>query len=318
MGDEPDTDRGQPRKTTLRRGVRRRVSAQNLGVDNAPIRSRPPATVVTSAVFGGPATWATPMHYRRPTDKSCKRGYRVASVRCPEGHPNDLGQKFCGECGVALPAYSDILEPVPTCRPIQQPAEEYQAAPQHYQPPVDSPGTQFAAPTPTRRRHLASATAALSLLMAAAALVVACLALTRAPSDSAAARPNGADTAAADTALCTAIAPAMSDSVKWTNDYLDLGPPLSDKRAEALAKFQDDTKDWTRRAQQVLDNNPDASGYLRRTLQRYFDDSQLFADALSVFNPDGSFVESIYNESVATYGGPKNLCSHLGITWSTK
>ena len=35
-----------------------------------------------------------------------------------------------------------------------------------------------------------------------------------------------------------------------------------------MPKFASDTKDWIKRTQDALDSNPEASGFLRRSLQR--------------------------------------------------
>ena len=81
-----------------------------------------------------------------------------------------------------------------------------------------------------------------------------------------------------------------------------------------MPKFASDTKDWIKRTQDALDSNPDASGFLRRSLQRYIDDFHLMAVGLRP-GPAKAYTENLYSDSLAAYDGPIALCGDLGVKW---
>ena len=174
---------------------------------------------------------------------------------------------------------------------------------------------------PAQRRGLGTALGAAALAVATAALVVAGMSFMRQPAKEAdaagASTPasgSATDTSAADKALCTAIAPVMADSDKVVNDYLALGAPGTPARDAALPKFASDTLDWVRRAQEALDDHPDASPFFRRSLQRYLDDHQLLAVGLRP-GPLKPYNEGLYGESMSAYNGPITVCDKLGVKW---
>ena len=191
-------------------------------------------------------------------------------------------------------------------------------APGMFPPPGGPSGPWPVQPVgaPPRRGGLAAAGIAASLAAAVAALVVGGIALTRhpAPSTVGAASTSATDTSAADKELCTAVAPVLADSDKVTNAYVNLGKPGSPERDAALPKFVDDTKDWVKRGQDALDSNPNASGFLRRSLQRYIDDFHLMAVGLRP-GPAKAYNENLYSDSLAAYDGPIALCGDLGVKW---
>jgi hypothetical protein len=124
----------------------------------------------------------------------------------------------------------------------------------------------------------------------------------------------GGDTSAADKALCEAIAPLMADSNRQANDWVGLGDQGSPARDAALTKFVNDTKDWVRRAQTVLDAHPGANPFLDRTLQRYIDDLALYVTNVSP-GPKQVYDAAAWNDSLVAYGAPKSICRDLGINW---
>ena len=129
--------------------------------------------------------------------------------------------------------------------------------------PPNAPAGPWWTPPPEQRPRrggglLAGLGIALALLLSAAALVVGVVALVRQPATSASsasstssAPSQAGDTTAADKALCTAIAPIMGDSDRVSNAYTNLGAAGTPDRDAATPQFVTDTKDWTRRAQEV-------------------------------------------------------------------
>ena len=192
--------------------------------------------------------------------------------------------------------------------------------------PPNAPAGPWWTPPPEQRPRrggglLAGLGIALALLLSAAALVVGVVALVRQPATSASsasstssAPSQAGDTTAADKALCTAIAPAMGDSDRISNAYVALGQAGSPERDAALPKFVTDTKDWTHRAQGVLDAHPDAQAFLMRSVQRYIDDRRLLAAELRP-GPLKPYDDEIWSDSMAAYSGPLSVCGDLGVTW---
>ena len=177
-------------------------------------------------------------------------------------------------------------------------------------PPVTAP--------PAQRRGLGTALGAAALAVATAALVVA---LTRHPAKevdaagaSTAASGSATDTSAADKALCTAVAPVLADSDRVTNALLASGAPGTPARDAALPTFSTDTTSWVKQAQKVIDENPDASGFLRRSLQRYLDDSQLLAVGLRP-GPLKPYNDQLYYDVLSAYDGPIAVCEKFGVKW---
>jgi hypothetical protein len=161
-----------------------------------------------------------------------------------------------------------------------------------------------------------------AIVLAVAALVVA---LVRGGELSAPATPtarpttpstptSGTDTAAADKALCEAIAPLMAESNKQANDWVGLGEQGSPARDAALSKFVGDTRDWVRRAQMALDTHAGVNPFLGRSLQRYIDDLALYITNVSP-GPKQVYDSAAWNDSLVAYGAPKSLCRDLGINW---
>jgi hypothetical protein len=191
-------------------------------------------------------------------------------------------------------------------------------------PPGAPPGYDWRyAPPPPRRSKVLAAGVVVAILLATAALVVGIIDLTRPTPPPAATAPTsaapttatpGADTSGADRALCTAIAPLMGEGDRLNNTYTRLGDAGTAARDAATPKFVTDTQDWVGRVQPLLDQHPDASPYLRRTLQRSLDDQSLLASELAP-GPLPEYIKSLFSDSLGAYAGPLHVCYDLGIKW---
>ena len=180
-------------------------------------------------------------------------------------------------------------------------------------PPVTAP--------PAQRRGLGTALGAAALAVATAALVVAGMSFMRQPAKEAdaagastAASGSATDTSAADKALCEAVAPALAEGDRVSNAYTDLGDAGNPARDAATPKFVDDTINWIQKAQGVLDAHTDASGFLRRTLQQFLDDSSL----LAIGTRPGTlpkYQETRWESMMSSYNGPLSTCKKLGVKW---
>lgn len=122
------------------------------------------------------------------------------------------------------------------------------------------------------------------------------------------------DTSAANHELCTAIAPLMTENDYFTTTWVKSGHTGSPERDAATKPFVAATQDWAARIQPVIDAHPDADPYLRRTLQRFVDDNRLLIADVAA-GPATPYDDTIYNDSVAAYGGPLSVCTGLGIKW---
>lgn len=159
-----------------------------------------------------------------------------------------------------------------------------------------------------------AATAAISL----ASLGVGITALTKHSSSAAntpaVASSPGADSSAADRALCTAIAPLMAEDDKKSNAWISTGAPGTPGRDAALRGFREYTEDWADRAQDVVDANPGAHPFLLRTLQRFIDDRLLLMRNMRP-GPSEKYDDAAWNDSMVAHGGPQSVCNELGVKW---
>ena len=170
---------------------------------------------------------------------------------------------------------------------------------------------------PHTRGRFATAKVTASLAVIMSTLALGC---TRQPVSPPAAEPAtvsspAADTAGADKALCTAIAPVMADSDRITNEWEHSGPQGSAARTAALPAFVASTTEWTTKAQAELDLHPDAQPFLRRTLQRYIDDRRQLAYDLRGGGPLQPYDDAGYADSMMAYAGPLAICADLGVKW---
>lgn len=191
-----------------------------------------------------------------------------------------------------------------------------------YTPPGGyAPQPQPSSP-PRNRGLLITAGLVTAILLATAALVVGIIAISRPTSTSAnsassaesSTAAGGSDTPAADRALCNAIAPLMTESDRTSHEFVDSAPDGSPERDAAIPKYRTETEDWARRTQAVLDAHSDAQGYLRRTLQRFIDDSKLYVTNLRP-GPAKTSATEAWADSLVAYGGPLAICYDLGVQW---
>ena len=157
-------------------------------------------------------------------------------------------------------------------------------------------------------------------VLAAAALLVTVIALIR-PTPAAipasapiTTTPAPVDTTAFDRALCTAIAPLMTEVNRISNTYLGLGEAGTPARDRTLPKFISDMQDWIGRVQPILDQHPDARPFFRRSLQRFIDDRNLLVSDLKP-GPLPTEAYAMWSDSLGAYSGPLRICDQLGVKW---
>jgi hypothetical protein len=181
--------------------------------------------------------------------------------------------------------------------------------PPYGQPPGGAPAPPAwgPVPPPPRRSKGLIAAVAIAIMLAIAALVVGVVDLVRpsTPATPAASTPTSpaptsspADFTAADRALCTAIAPLMTDSNRVAKAFTSLGPGGSPESNAGVPKFISDTKDWVGRIQPVIDSHPDADPFFRRTLQRFVDDRRLLVADLEA-GPWTPYDQTNWNDSLS-------------------
>jgi hypothetical protein len=178
---------------------------------------------------------------------------------------------------------------------------------------------------PAPRRARFSWKALIVAVLVAAALVVTVIALivirptpaaipASAPITTTPASAQPEDTTTADRALCTAIAPLMSEINRISNTYLGLGDAGTPARDSTLPKFISDVQDWIGRVQPILDQHPDARPFFRRSLQRFIDDRNLLVSDLKP-GPLSTYAYALWSDSLGAYGGPLHICEQLGVKW---
>jgi hypothetical protein len=106
----------------------------------------------------------------------------------------------------------------------------------------------------------------------------------------------------------------MAESDRTGKAYGKLGLAGSPAWNAGLPTFISDTKDWFGRIQPVIDSHPDADPYLRRGLQRLIDDRRFLVADLEA-GPFQTYDDTIWQDSLAAYTGPLNVCYDLGVTW---
>lgn len=167
---------------------------------------------------------------------------------------------------------------------------------------------------------LAIALGVVATVLAVAALIVA---LVRGGDSSSSATPTpqpttsstptaGRDTTAADKVLCEAIAPLMKESSERKTAFVALGRTGTPERDAGVQDFRDETQDWVRRAQNVLDEHAAPPRYFTRTLQRYIDDMRLIAANMRT-GPATESDTAAWNDSLVALAGPFEVCGKLGI-----
>ena len=191
-------------------------------------------------------------------------------------------------------------------------------------PPAAPSGSdwRYAPPPPRRSKGVAIGVAA-AILLATAALVVGIFDLTRSSTRAAptASSPTtsaptsaSADFTAANRALCTAIAPLMTEDNRVAKTFSNLGPAGSPGWDAGKDKFVSDTKDWVGRIQPVIDSHPDVDPYFRRSVQRFVDDQRYLIADLEA-GPWQPYDQTIWNDSLGAGSGPLSICWDLGVKW---
>jgi hypothetical protein len=162
-----------------------------------------------------------------------------------------------------------------------------------------------------------------AILLATAALVVGIVDLVRpstpatpAASTSTSPAPTSApaDFTAADRALCTAIAPLMTEDNRVSKTLSSQAPAGSPAWNSAVPKFVSDTKDWVGRIQPIIDSHPDVDPYLHRSLQRFVDDKRALVADLEA-GPWQPYDQTIWDDSLGAGTGPLSICWDLGVKW---
>lgn len=177
---------------------------------------------------------------------------------------------------------------------------------------------------PPLRRPRFSWTALIAAVLAAAALVVAIIALAQARTTSNSTSPSSlspstpptssTDYTSANRALCTAIAPLMSENDRQAKAFSNLGPAGSPGWDAGKETFISYTKDWVGRIQPVIDSHANVDPYFRRSLQRFVDDQRFLIADIEV-GPWQPYDQTIWNDSLAAGSGPLSICWGLGVKW---
>jgi hypothetical protein len=191
----------------------------------------------------------------------------------------------------------------------------------HLAPSPSSIPPEFGMPNQSRARRRRGVFPLLgvvvAILLATAALVVALMSRGQQSAETATENTSTistppSDTAAADRALCEAIAPLLKESGTEKNQFAGLGKPGSPERDAGVDAFTNKTQDWVQRAQTIMDAHADPSRYVTRTLQRYIDDMRIIA-----FNvrpgPGADADAEIWNDSIAVLAGPYEVCNAAGV-----
>jgi hypothetical protein len=188
-------------------------------------------------------------------------------------------------------------------------------------PLTGRPPPQQPAPPPAPRRARFSWKALIVAVLAAAALVVTVIALivirptpAAIPASAPVTTTPPQDTTPFDRALCTAIAPLMTEINHISNTYLGLGDAGTPARDSSLPKFISDVQDWIGRVQPILDQHPDARPFFRRSLQRFIDDRNLLVSDLKP-GPLTTYAYAMWSDSLGAYSGPLHICDQLGVKW---
>ncbi|MEE6140365.1 hypothetical protein SKC41_29140 [Mycobacterium sp. 050128] len=182
-------------------------------------------------------------------------------------------------------------------------------------------------PAPPQRNKavaIAIGTSLVATVIAIAALIVGIIDLTR-PTTSAspttetsvstpARQPNPSDIAAANRALCGAIAPMTTESDRISKAYSSLGPAGSPTYSAGVSTFMGDTRNWVGRIQPVIDGHSNVDPYLLRSLQRFVDDRRYLIADLEEGEPQ-PYDQTDWNDSLSAYNGPLVTCWNVVVNW---
>lgn len=187
--------------------------------------------------------------------------------------------------------------------------------------PPQPPPWQPPAAVKSRRSIWVPIGVGLAVLLSAAALVVS---LVRGNGDSTtgpnepqatAPRPIEVFNDAADRKLCEAMGPLMRESSDSRNALTRSGAPNTPERKAAIPQFVTDTYDWSRRAQEVANENSEPATFLSRNFQRYIDDAIMYAEALSPDRDSSVYENQLYDFGVMDLSGLIGRCSEVDVPW---
>jgi hypothetical protein len=189
-------------------------------------------------------------------------------------------------------------------------------------PPAPPPPQYMTVQNQRRRRRVLIAVV-LAIVMGAAGVILGIVGLVREPSTTPSAAPATsvpptasapANTEAADKSLCQAIAPLMKESADIGKSFVNLGHTGTPERDAGIPQFRAAVEDWATRIQPIVDAHANPPRYLTRTLQRYIDDTRLYAENIRP-GPETDFDRSAWADRVVAYGGPFGECPKLGVQW---
>jgi hypothetical protein len=179
------------------------------------------------------------------------------------------------------------------------------------------------APRPPKRGVLVAVGLVMAILLATAALVVGIIAINRPLSGPSASRTPPAasptttgptDTTGADRELCQAVAPLIRESADVGKGFVNLGPAGTAARDAGIPQYQESVSDWVNRIQPILDQHPDADSFFRRTMQRFIDDTRIYAASIRP-GPENDADAAAWNDKLVAIGGPFEICHQLGVSW---
>ena len=119
----------------------------------------------------------------------------------------------------------------------------------------------------------------------------------------------------ADRELCLAMGPLMRENNAARSALQDSTQQNSPERKAAIPKFVNDTYDWAGKMQVVLNEHSEPARYLTRNLQRYIDDSLLFAEGLAPDRDSSSYENQIYEFGLMDLAGLIGRCSEVDAPW---
>lgn len=172
-----------------------------------------------------------------------------------------------------------------------------------------------------RRGFLVPIGVALAVLLSAAALVVSLMKgssdTSSAPTQTPTAKPEAPQVFVddADRDLCQAMGPLMRESSDSRNALTRSGAPNTPERKAAIPQFVTDAYDWSRRAQDVLNQHSDPPRFLARNFQRYIDDAIMYAEALSPDRDASIYENQLYDFGVMDLSGLIGRCADVDVPW---
>lgn len=206
--------------------------------------------------------------------------------------------------------------------PPPPPSGAQPQVPQNFGPPQPSSWQPPSGGQAARRGLLVPIGVGLAVLLSVAALVVA---LLKSGGNEPSPRPQPTSSADAesgemlvddaDRSLCLAIGALMKESEDLKNNYLNTGPQNSADRKAAIPSFVADMQDWATRTQGVLNDHADPNRHLTRILERYIDDSVVYAHNLAPDRDSSKYENPIYDLGVMDYAGVLGRCAALNAGW---